>query len=461
MTRSFGLALLTVAALVTACITDTAPNVTSTTTTTSEGVTSPTVPSGSERPLDTVDCATPPPSVAIVCEAYDLILANYVDPISADELAAAAAESLEAMDPAASGEPLVCALPTEAFETTCDIAADLGLDTQGTAEAMVGAMVSGALDPNSIYFDRSTLALLDQEEEGQIEGIGALVSAEDETIVGDNKQCSVMSETCRILVVSTIEGAPAEAAGLQRDDVMVEVDGESILGWTVDEVTARVRGPAGTAVTLTIERAGARFEVTMVRAAVLIPVLEVEQVGATGYIRLFVFSDGSGAQFEEAVVDLLADGAQRLVIDLRDNPGGLLDAAIEVVSVFLDNGEVVVTQGGDDNTSYTVTGGAIVPDEMEVDFLVNKGSASASEVVSAVLQERGRATVLGENTFGKNTVQQRFGLSNGGALRLTIARWLTPGGLDFGGVGVTPDISLPLDSDLEASAVVAAVLGAT
>jgi carboxyl-terminal processing protease len=270
-----------------------------------------------------------------------------------------------------------------------------------------------------------------------------------------------MSETCRILVVSTIEGAPAEAAGLQRDDVMVEVDGESIRGWTIDEVTARVRGPAGTPVTLTFERAGARFEVTMVRAAVRIPVLKVEQVGATGYIRLFVFSDGSGVEFEEAVVDLLADGAKRLVIDLRDNPGGLLDAAIEVVSVFLDNGEVVVTQGGDENTSYTVTGGAIVPDEMEVDFLVNKGSASASEVVSAVLQERGRATVLGENTFGKNTVQQRFGLSNGGALRLTIARWLTPGGLDFGGVGVTPDIELPLGTDLEASAVVAAVLGAT
>jgi carboxyl-terminal processing protease len=108
-----------------------------------------------------------------------------------------------------------------------------------------------------------------------------------------------------------------------------------------------------------------------------------------------------------------------------------------------------------------VSGAVLVPSGVEVDFVVNKGSASASEVVAAVLQETGRAQVVGESTFGKNTVQQRFALSNGGALRLTIARWLTPGGHDFGGVGVTPDVDLPLANDLEASAVVAAVLDAT
>jgi carboxyl-terminal processing protease len=453
--------------MVSACSAGPDAGVTSTATTTPATTGSPTTATGSPsttaeepRPVDIVDCDSPPTSVAIVCEAYDLIRANYVDAIPDANLAEAASQSMAEMTQVDTDQPLVCPLPTLAFEPTCATAATVGLDSSSTAEAIVAGMVGRALDPNSAYFDAAALTLLDQEDEGQIEGIGALVSTEDPTIAGEDKQCSVISETCRIRIISTIEGAPADIAGLQRDDVMVGVDSESILGWTVDEVTARVRGPSGTAVTLTIERAGRRFDVSMVRAAVRIPVLETETVGETGYIRLYVFSEVADEEFEQAVIDMLADGAERLVIDLRDNPGGLLDTAIEVTSVFLDEGAVVVTESPHDRHSYPVTGGAIVPADVEVYFLVNKASASASEVVSAVLQERHRATVVGENTFGKNTVQQRFGLSNGGALKLTIARWLTPGGLDFGGVGVTPDVEMVLAGDLEAAAVVAAVLDA-
>jgi carboxyl-terminal processing protease len=399
--------------------------------------------------------------VAIVCESYEIIVDNYVDPVTAEELAASANEGLEELEELAETTPLVCAAPAEQFETTCATAADAGLGTAETAEAIVSAMVSRALDPNSSYFDPEALALIDAEDEGQIEGIGALVSPEDQTIPGDDKQCAVISSTCRLLIVSTIEGAPASLAGLRRDDVMVGVDGESIAGWTIDEVTARVRGRAGTRVTLTIERDGETIDIPMVRAAVEIPVIDSEQVGDTGYIRLHVFSDVADEQFEDAVAGLLADGVGHLVIDLRDNPGGLLDTAVEIASVFMEEGDVVVTEGPDEHLDYPVTGDALVPDDIEVDFVVNKGSASASELVSAVLQETGRAKVIGENTFGKNTVQQRFSLSNGGALRLTIARWLTPGGLDFGGVGVTPDVPLPLEPDLDAAEVVAAVLAAT
>jgi carboxyl-terminal processing protease len=413
------------------------------------------------RGVTTVDCDDPPAEVAIVCESYELIHDNYVDPISDETLAAAANESLIGLTPAPGSGPFVCAAPAEPFEVACDSAADLGLDTAGTAEAIVAGMVGRALDPNSTYFDPVSLALIDEEDEGEIEGIGALVSPEDETIEGDNKQCSVISETCRILIVSTIDGAPADEAGLRRDDVMVGVDGEAILGLTVDEVTALVRGRAGTTVTISIEREGRVLDVTMIRAAVRIPVLETERVGDIGYVRLFVFSDVADEQFAESVVELMAQGVDRLVIDLRDNPGGLLDTAIEVASVFLEDGDVIVTQGRDGDTTYPVSGGLLVPADIEVDFVVNKGSASASEVVSAVLQERGRVTVFGEATFGKNTVQQRFALSNGGALRLTIARWVTPKGLDFGGTGVTPDVPLPLDADLEAAEVVAAVRSAT
>jgi carboxyl-terminal processing protease len=220
-----------------------------------------------------------------------------------------------------------------------------------------------------------------------------------------------------------------------------------------------VRGPAGTDVILTLEREGEPIEVTITRAEVVIPILEHELYGDTGYIKLSVFTQNADEQFEEALFDLLSTDIGHLVVDLRNNPGGLLDTAVEITSAFLPDGDVVVTEGPDDSISYGVTGAVIVPDDVEVVFVVNRGSASASEVVSATLQERGRATVVGESTFGKNTVQQRFDLSNGGALKLTIARWLTPGGHDFGGVGVTPDVELELE-DLEGQGLVEAVLAA-
>ncbi len=177
-------------------------------------------------------------------------------------------------------------------------------------------------------------------------------------------------------------------------------------------------------------------------------------------MRLRLFSGNAGEQFQFAVAGLLGDGVERLIVDLRNNPGGLLSAAIDVASVFISEGDVVVTQGPEDTTTYPVRGVSIVPEDMPVTVVVNKGSASASELVSGVLQETDRVTLVGENTFGKNTVQQRFPLSNGGAIKLTIARWLTPGGLDFGGVGVTPDIEILFDPDIEAEDLVAVVLSA-
>ncbi|MEA1902695.1 MAG: S41 family peptidase [Actinomycetota bacterium] len=412
------------------------------------------------RTYETFDCDDAPDEVAIVCEAYELIQVHYVDDIADSDLADAAQRAVESQTGQNNGELFVCALPTDGFEESCETAAEVELTSAEAAELVVAGLATYALDPNSAYFDEDALALLQEEQQGEIEGIGALVTPEDETIEGDNKQCTIVSDTCLILIVSTIEGAPAEAAGLQRDDAIVGVDGVSIDGWTIDEVTSQVRGPAGTNVVLTIDRAGDELEITITRAAVVIPVIDSERFGTTGYVQLRIFSDNADEQFEEAILDLLAKGIDALVIDLRDNPGGLLDTAIEIASVFLDDGDVVVTQSPDDQSSYEVTGDAIVPDDLKVVFVVNKGSASASEVVSAVLQERGRATVVGENTFGKNTVQQRFGLSNGGALKLTIARWLTPDGLDFGGVGVTPDISLEIDPGISTEALVETVLDA-
>ncbi|HUG32160.1 MAG TPA: S41 family peptidase [Acidimicrobiia bacterium] len=449
-------ALLAVALLATACTnsadtgdsTMPSPSTTSapeTTSTTSSDDSTTTTASSLEREIDLVGCDDADEDIAIVCEAYDLVLEHYVDDVDVADLADAAVLGLELLDGADSDGLLVCATPADVFASTCEVAARAADDSVEAAEAMVAGMITYGLDPNSAYLDPQALDLLQDDQDGQIEGIGALVSPEDHTLPEENRQCGVISETCRIRIVSTISGAPAEDAGLTADDVIVAVDGTSILGWTIDEVTAAVRGPAGSDVTLTIERGGEKIEVTITRASVQVPTVDSETIDDVGYVSLANFTGNASSQFEEAIVDRLSDGVDRLVIDFRNNPGGFLTTAIDVTSVFLDEGDVVVTEGPGESTSYPVNGNSIVPEDVDVFIVVNAGSASASEVVAAAIQEAGRALVVGESTFGKNTVQQRFGISNGGALKLTIARWLTPNGQDFGGAGVTPDVELDVN----------------
>lgn len=448
---SLGLAL---ALLASACL----PAGTETTTTTSvPATTTSTFTSENGREVETFECANPPSEVVIVCQAYGLITDRYVDDIDDSVLAAAAMEALAEVEPQDNQEPFLCALPSHDFVSTCEAAADLGLESAAAAELIVGGFVINALDPNSVYLNPEALIRVLQTEGGEVEGVGAQVTAEDETIPGDNQQCSTVSATCRLIIVDTIAGGPARAAGVMANDVVVAVDGESILGWTLDEIVSRVRGQAGTEVALTLERDGSTLTIPIVRERIEIPALTSEKVGSVGYVRLLTFSELADERFEEAILGLLAEGVESLVIDFRSNPGGRLDTAVAVASVFLPDGAVVTTEGPEGTFTYQVSGASIVPSDMPVDVVVNRGSASASEVVVGVLQERGRVSAFGENTFGKNTVQQRFNLANGGALRLTTARWLTPGGLDFGGAGLAPDFSLELGAELQPAELIAAI----
>ncbi|HZD24329.1 MAG TPA: PDZ domain-containing protein, partial [Acidimicrobiia bacterium] len=213
----------------------------------------PTTSRATDRQFEEVACDDAPDEATIVCEAYDLIKERYVDEIDDTALAEAAADGLTLLDGADSDDLLVCVVPTDEFGDVCDEAAAAADDTAEAAEAMVVGLASH-LDANSAYFDPTSLELIQEEQSGEIQGIGALVSPEDRTIPGESKQCAVVSETCEILIISTIQGSPAEQAGLMRNDQIVAVDGKDILGWTIDELTARVRGPSGTEVTLTIER---------------------------------------------------------------------------------------------------------------------------------------------------------------------------------------------------------------
>ena len=438
----------------------TSTSTTTTTTTTLAPVATTSTVLESGRSLEVVGCATAPTELEIVCESYDLIKRHYVDDIDDKILAEAASSGLEDLDGTNSTADIVCVIPSDSFVESCNIAAEQAASSSEAAEAMVAGLANYALDANSLYLDRDSLALVEEEQEGEIEGIGALVTAEDVSS-GEVVQCSIISETCRLTIVSVISGSPAEGAGMLADDVIVGVNGEDITDWTLDEVTATVRGPSGTNVDLTILRGDETFIMPITRAAIVIPVIESERVGNTGYIRLNIFTENADEQFEEAVDELVDQGIDSLVVDLRNNPGGLLDTAVAITSQFLADGVVVVTQSPDSETSYEVSGKTSVPENIRVVFVVNRDSASASEVVSAVLQERGRITVVGENTFGKNTVQQRFHLSSGGALKLTVARWVTPGGLDFGEVGLTPDFEEEIDLGAPVEAVVETALSAS
>lgn len=391
-----------------------------------------------------VDCGAE--QSGLLCEGYSLIQDYYVDPVAAERLAAAAAEGVADLAAQTDPGPLTCAIPSPAFSVVCEAMATQQAPTLEADEAALIGMMA-ALDPNSAYLDPAALRLLEEDQSGQVEGIGALVASEDLTAAEpETAPCAVVSDTCRLVVVSTFAGGPARVAGLLPGDVFVEVDGKDLTGWTIDEVTATVRGPAGTDVTLTVSREGEILEIRITRAALVIPVVESEVVAGVGYLKLNLFTDSSDRQVREALSGLLSDGVDQLVLDLRDNPGGALDATVNIASEFLRGGVVVRTEAPDEVTTYEVEqGGVATDDDLEIVILVNRGSASASEVLSAALQERHRAVVIGENTFGKNTVQQRFGLANGGALKLTVARWVTAAGADFGDGGVTPDITAELD----------------
>jgi C-terminal peptidase prc len=420
------------------------------------GSTSTTDGETARNPVDQVGCDEAVD--ALLCEGYSLIQRHYVDPVSDMVLATAAAGAITALESDRASGTLTCAIPNADFDPVCEAIAVEGATSEVSDEAALAGMIS-ALDPNSAYLDPDALRLLEEEQSGEVQGIGALVASEDLTAPDpETTPCAIVSSTCRLVVISTFDESPAERAGLLPGDVFVAVDGVSIDGWNVDEVTATVRGEAGTEVELTVDRAGVFIDLVITRAALTIPVVESEVVESVGYLRLNLFTDTADRQVHEALASLLAEGIENLVLDLRDNPGGALDATVNIASEFLEQGVVVRTQSPDSERAYEVeAGGIAVSSALDIVVLVNRASASASEVLSAALQEAERAVVIGENTFGKNTVQQRFGLSNGGALKLTVARWVTASGADFGEGGVTPDVEIEFDPDLSVTALVGQV----
>jgi carboxyl-terminal processing protease len=297
-------------------------------------------------------------------------------------------------------------------------------------------------DRFSNYFAPSDYADFQEATEGRFEGVGMTVDQVDDGLA----------------VISVYEGSPADRGGLKPGDVITHVDGRSIAGASSEESTTQIKGPAGTAVRLTVRSENGRTrQLTLERARVDIPVVRSEMRRQDGrkiaYVRLASFTSGAHAAVGDAVRKLLGDGAEGVVFDLRDNGGGLLNEAVMISSIFIRDGKIVTTKGRSRPTNvYEATGGAI-DEDVPVVVLVNDRSASASEIVTGALQDRKRATVVGTRTFGKGVFQEIEPLPNGGALDITVGEYFLPSGRNLGGggvkrgSGVSPDVQAEDDPD--------------
>jgi carboxyl-terminal processing protease len=266
------------------------------------------------------------------------------------------------------------------------------------------------------------------------------------------------------MIVQPIEQSPAERAGLKAGDLIIKVDGHDVHGVTIDQLRSLVRGPRGTRVTLTIQRAGEATprDITVERDEVRVPSVSWRMLpDGVAMLHLVQFSERADDELRQALADARAQGATALVLDLRDNPGGLVDQLVKVASEFLPKGATVLIEQdrAGKQTPYTV-GTAGTAQDIPMVVLVNANSASSAEILAGALSEAGRAKVVGTPTFGTATVLRTFKLGNGGELRVGTTQWLTPKGEQVRGKGIQPDVTVELPAGAQAlSPVDAAALG--
>ncbi|MFZ9269340.1 MAG: S41 family peptidase, partial [Candidatus Limnocylindrus sp.] len=298
-------------------------------------------------------------------------------------------------------------------------------------------------DPYSQYLTGEEMDALVEGLSGSFEGIGAVIESRGP----EGEACTTLGPDCYLLVVSPIDGSPAKAAGVQSGDRITLVDGATVDGETLDEAVLRVRGEKGTSVVITIVRGDAApINLTIIRDIITVPAvepkaLETSSGAPVSYLRLAEFSEIAGDQFDQALQEVIDAGVKRIILDLRDNPGGYLSTALQIASEFIPDGVVYMEETSDGRrTETSASGGGLATDpSIKLVVLINKGSASASEILAGALRDRGRATLVGETTFGKGVVQTFIDLKDGSGLKLTIAKWLTPNGTWVNKVGLAPD----------------------
>ncbi len=299
------------------------------------------------------------------------------------------------------------------------------LDANSLNEGMKRGLVKAAGNPYTEYLTAKEYQDFNNELSGSFTGIGAELTKDDK----DN-----------IIVLAPIAGFPAEKAGLKPKDIVAEVDGASTNGLSVSEVVDKIRGPKDTTVKLKIVRDGQVSDVTITRQDISIPSVESKIVNNIGYLKISRYGEDTTALAQKAAQDFKKNNVKGVVLDVRSNPGGLLDSAVDVSSLWLPSGKTVLTERRDGVVTSTFKSRGEAPLQgIPTVVLIDEGSASASEITAGALKDQGAATLIGQKSYGKGSVQQLIKLNDGGVLKVTIARWFTPNGKNIDKAGITPD----------------------
>ena len=310
------------------------------------------------------------------------------------------------------------------------------IDTQKMFYGAIEGLTASIGDPYTVFLPPKENSDFKSDMAGSFEGIGAQLGIKDK----------------RIIVIAPLSGYPAEKAGVKAGDFILKVNNEDTINWSVQEAVNKIRGPVGTKVTLNLFRDtnGKPFDITINREKIIVKSLETEYKTINNkkiaVMRLSRFGDDTEQVWKQQVDEILNNKANGIVLDLRNNPGGYLDGAVFVASEFLKDGLIVTQENyvGQRQEMNVNRKGKLL--DIPVVVLINKGSASASEIVAGALRDRKRAKILGEQSFGKGSVQESEELTGGSALHVTIAKWLLPGGSWINGTGIKPDIEIAQDN---------------
>lgn len=307
------------------------------------------------------------------------------------------------------------------------------LDETKLVEGIKTGLANATGDPYTEYFTPTDAKDFYGQLDGTFEGIGAELGKDD---------------SGNIIIIAPLAGNPAEKAGLKSKDIIAEIDGKSTTGYTIDQTVKAIRGKAGTVVKLTIVRNGAPQEIDVTREAITIPSVTSKVQDGIGIITISRFGEDTTTLAQKAATDFKTQNVKGVVLDLRGDPGGLLDAAVGVSSLWIPAGKTVLTERRDNTViqTYTARGNNTLAGIPTV-VLIDGGSASASEITAGALHDSGAATLMGEKSFGKGSVQQPINLRDGSLLKVTIARWYTPNGKNIDKAGITPDTEVKISND--------------
>lgn len=309
---------------------------------------------------------------------------------------------------------------------------------QARIDGAIAGMVEALGDPYTTYFTKEEKEAFETDLSGSFEGVGMEIGKRDGVLT----------------VVVPIKGAPAERAGMKIGDKILKIDGISTADMSIDEAVSKIRGKKGTTVVLSIYRESdsSQKEITITRDTIQSPTLDKElRKDGVYVIKLHTFTQNSPVLFKAALKDFVLAKTDKLIIDLRGNPGGYLNASVDIASWFLPAGKLVVKEdfgAKAEGEEFRSKGYELFNSNIKVVVLVNEGSASASEILAGALQDHDAATIVGVNTFGKGSVQELIDISDDTALKVTIARWLTPDGHSISDGGLTPDVTVEFDEEL-------------